>query len=300
MRDQFRGVFPYLITPIREDGTVNRDSLYQLVDHLIDSEVHGIVALGSTGEFAYLTDAQRSAMVEAAIAAVAGRVPVIAGVYHASVADAQRQAEDYERMGASGILAIMDSYFPVSQEQICSYFSAVAHSVSIPIVLYTNPRFSKIDLSIESYEKLSHIDNIRYLKDASGNTGKLLTIIGQIGDKLKIFSASANIPLCVMMFGGAGWMAGPACIIPKQSVRLYDLCHNKQWNQAIMLQKQLWNVNRIFAKYNMAACIKAGLTLQGFDVGEPVPPLAKLRDSEKMEVREVLLEMEKIDIDRNG
>jgi 4-hydroxy-tetrahydrodipicolinate synthase len=294
MNDQFRGVFPYLITPVGKDGIVNRNVFHQLVDHLIDSGVHGLVVLGSTGEFPYLTDAQRSAAVEAVVSAARGRVPTIAGVYHASIADAIRQAKDYERMGIQGILAIMDSYFPVTQEQICSYFSAIARSVSVPIVMYTNPRFSKIDLSVESYEKLAQVENIRYFKDASGNTGKLLTIMSRLGDRIKAFSASANIPLCVMMFGGAGWMAGPACIIPKQSVRLYDLCRDKKWDEAIALQKRLWEVNRIFTKYNLAACIKTGLRVQGFDVGDPIPPLARLNETEESEIRKVMLDIEKL------
>jgi 4-hydroxy-tetrahydrodipicolinate synthase len=294
MNSEFRGVFPYLITPVRKDGEVDREVYHRLVDHLIDSGVHGLVVLGSTGEFAYLTDVQRSGAVGSVVSSAEGRVPVIAGVYHASTVDAARQAKDYERMGAQGILAIMDSYFPVTQDQICSYFSEIARSVSIPIVIYTNPRFSRIDLSVESYEKLSRIDNIRYLKDASGNTGKLLTIMGRLGDRIKVFSASANIPLCVMMFGGVGWMAGPACIIPKQSVRLYNLCREKKWDEAIDLQRQLWKVNRIFAKYNLAACIKTGLRFQGFEVGDPIPPLSRLGESEEKEIRKVMLEIEKL------
>jgi 4-hydroxy-tetrahydrodipicolinate synthase len=294
MNSEFGGVFPYLITPVRKDGEVDRGVYQRLVDHLIDSGVHGLVVLGSTGEFAYLTDAQRSAAVESVVSSTAGRVPVIAGVCHASIADATRQARSYERIGAQGILAIMDSYFPATQEQMCAYFSAIAHSVSLPIVVYTNSRFSRIDLSVESYEKLARIENIRYLKDASGNTGKLLTIMSRLGDSIKVFSASANIPLCVMMFGGVGWMAGPACIIPKQSVRLYNLCWHKQWDEAIELQRRLWEVNRIFAKYNLAACIKTGLRLQGFDVGDPIPPLPRLGDSEEKEIQKVMLEMEKL------
>jgi 4-hydroxy-tetrahydrodipicolinate synthase len=97
-----------------------------------------------------------------------------------------------------------------------------------------------------------------------------------------------------MMFGGAGWMAGPACIIPKQSVRLYDLCRDKKWDEAIALQKRLWEVNRIFTKYNLAACIKTGLRVQGFDVGDPIPPLARLNETEESEIRKVMLDIEKL------
>ena len=89
---------------------------------------------------------------------------------------------------------------------------------------------------------------------------------------MKVFSASAHIPAAVMLIGGVGWMAGPACIVPRQSVRLYDLCRAGRWDEAMTLQRELWRINEAFARFNLAACIKAGLQIQGYDVGDPVPP----------------------------
>jgi 4-hydroxy-tetrahydrodipicolinate synthase len=91
-----------------------------------------------------------------------------------------------------------------------------------------------------------------------------------------VFSASAHIPAAVMLIGGVGWMAGPACVIPRQSVRLYELCRAARWPEAMALQRRLWRINEIFARYNLAACIKTALQLQGYDVGDPLPPQAPL------------------------
>lgn len=128
-------------------------------------------------------------------------------------------------------------------------------------------------MTLEAIEILAEIPNVQYLKDASANTGNLLSIINRVGDKIKVFSASAHIPLFVVMLGGVGWMAGPACVIPRQSVELYDLVHQRRWDEALALQKRLWSINRIFQKYSLAPCIKACLERQGFDVGDPIPPL---------------------------
>ncbi len=291
---EFKGVFPYLVTPINKDGSINTEAVDKLVDHLIACGVHGLTPLGSTGEFAYLNWDQRKAFVKAVIKAAGGRVPVVAGVFHASNMEAARQAAEFEHMGVQGILAVMDSYFPLSGQQIISYFSGIAEATSCPIVIYNNPRFLKTDLTTEIIRDLAEIPNIKYLKDASGNTGKLLTIQHDVGDKLSLFSASASIPLFVMMLGGVGWMAGPACITPRQSVRLYDLCVKKEWKEALELQKRLWIVNRIFQKYNMAACIKAGLAIQGFSVGDPVPPLLPLDPEARLHVEKVVRELEEI------
>jgi len=285
---EFTGVFPYLVSPIDSRGEVKEEVLSSLVEHLIQSGVHGLTPLGSTGEFAYLTWPQRQRIVEVVIEATAGRVPVVAGVAHTSIQEAVRQASEMETIGADGILAIMDSYFPVPPEGVVSYFRSIAEAVSCPVVLYTNPSFSNTNLSPEVIEALVRVPNIRYLKDASANTGNLLTLMNQFGHGIKIFSASAHIPLFVMMLGGVGWMSGPACVIPRQSVELYELARKKQWEEAIPLQKRLWNINRIFQKYALAACIKACLELQGFAVGAPIPPLQPLAGPALKEVEEVL------------
>jgi len=287
----FHGVFPYLVSPVDLDGTVRRNVLARLCDDLIASGVHGLTPLGSTGEFAYLDSAQRLAVVETTIDAARGRVPVIAGVASTSTLDAVAQARAYQKCGAGGILAILEAYFPLSDAQVESYFLSLADAVDIPVVIYTNPQFQRSDLSLDCIARLSAHPRIAYIKDASTNTGRLLSIMNRCGDSIRIFSASAHIPAAVMLIGGVGWMAGPACIIPRQSVALYDLCKAARWNEALALQRRLWRVNEAFARYNLAACIKAALAIQGYDVGDPVPPQKALTPEERKAVEAVLAEV---------
>src|SRR3954462_6422511 len=252
----FHGVFPYLVSPVDADGTIRTDVLGRLCDDLIHAGVHGLTPLGSTGEFAYLDRAQRMSVVEATIEAAQGRVPVIAGVASTTIADAVAQAKAYQARGADGILAILEAYFPISDAGVEAYFRAVADAVDIPVVMYTNPQFQRSDLSLDVIARLTEHPRIGYIKDASTNTGRLLSIMNRCGDSIKVFSASAHIPAAVMLIGGLGWMAGPACIIPRQSVALYDLCRAGRWNEAMVLQRRLWRINVAFARFNLAACIK--------------------------------------------
>jgi 4-hydroxy-tetrahydrodipicolinate synthase len=284
----FAGVFPYLVSPVDAEGKIKDAVLADLVDHLIRKGVHGLTPLGSTGEFAYLTWPQRQRVVEVVVEAAKGRVPVVAGVAHTSIAEAVRQAREMEKIGVDGILAIMDTYFPVPPDGVVAYFRGIAQAVSCPVVLYTNPSFSATNLSPEMIETLVETDNIGYLKDASANTGNLLSLMNRLAGKIRIFSASAHIPLAVMMFGGVGWMAGPSCVVPAQSVRLYELARDRRWDEAIEAQKDLWQINRIFQKYSLAPCIKACLELQGFAVGAPIPPLQPLKGQAIKEIEEVL------------
>ena len=284
----FHGVFPYLVSPVDADGAIRRDVLARLCGDLIAAGVHGLTPLGSTGEFAYLNNAQRLVVVETTIDAAKGRVPVVAGVASTATLDAVAQAKAYQKLGADGILAILEAYFPLSDSQVESYFRAIADAVDIPVVIYTNPQFQRSDLSLDCIERLASHPRIRYIKDASTNTGRLLSIMNRCGDSIRVFSASAHIPAAVMLIGGVGWMAGPACIIPSQSVALYDLCKAKRWDEALTLQRRLWRVNEAFARFNLAACIKAALAIQGYDVGDPVPPQKALTADERKAVEAVL------------
>ncbi len=287
----FHGVFPYLVSPLDPNGKVRTEVLGRLCDDLIQSGVHGLTPLGSTGEFAYLDTAQRMAVVQATIEAAKGRVPVVAGVASTSIADAVAQAKAYQLLGADGILAILEAYFPLGDCQVESYFRAIADAVDIPVVIYTNPQFQRSDLTLDVIAKLAAHPRIGYIKDASTNTGRLLSIMNRCGDAIKVFSASAHIPAAVMLIGGVGWMAGPACIIPRQSVELYNLGQAKRWDEAMTLQRRLWRVNEAFARYNLAACIKAGLSIQGYDVGDPVAPQLPLTAEQRQAVEAVLREV---------
>jgi 4-hydroxy-tetrahydrodipicolinate synthase len=288
----FRGVFPYLVSPVDKSGRMLSDVLGRLASDLIAAGVHGLTPLGSTGEFAYLDREQRATVVRATIDAAAGRVPVVAGVASTATDDAVAQAKSYQRLGASGILAILEAYFPVKDAQVEAYFRAIADAVDIPVVLYTNPQFQRSDLSLDVIAKLSAHPRIRYIKDASTNTGRLLSIMNRCGDNIRVFSASAHIPACVMLIGGVGWMAGPACLVPRQSVKLYELCRLGAWTEAMALQRRLWKVNEAFARFNLAACIKAGLQSQGYAVGDPIPPQAPLTADERRVVTAALAEVD--------
>ena len=291
----FHGVFPYLVSPIDAQGHVLTDVLGRLVSNLIKAGVHGLTPLGSTGEFAYLSREQRAAVVRSTIEAVGKRVPVIAGVASTSTADAVDQAKKYQQLGADDILAILEAYFPLHDAQIESYFRAIADAVDIPVALYTNPQFQRSDLTLDVIARLSTHPRIRYIKDASTNTGRLLSIMNRC-PAMKVFSASAHIPAAVMLIGGVGWMAGPACIVPRPSVKLYELCRAGKWPEAMKLQRELWRINEVFARFNLAACIKAGLQIQGYAVGDPVPPQAALTPDERKVVEGILADAARLEM----
>ncbi len=282
------GVVPYLPTPLTETGEVATEPLERLCDHLIGAGVHGLTPLGSTGEFAYLDFGAKRQVVEATVRAARGRVPVIAGVAATATRDAVAQARAWAEAGADGILAVLEAYFPVPEDGVAAYFTAIADATDLPVTLYTNPNFQRSDLSLAAIDRLADHPNICFLKDASTNTGRLLSVLTLAGDRIGVFAASSHITAAVMLIGGRGWLAGPSCLVPEQSVRLYDLCRAGDWDTAMALQRDLWAVNQVFARFNLAGAVKAGLRLQGFDCGDPAPPQAALSEGQVAEVRAAL------------
>lgn len=287
-KDHFKGIFPYLVTPVDDKGRLKEEVLAELVDHLINKGVHGLTPLGSTGEGAYFDWSTKKRVAQVVVEAAAGRVPVVAGVNNITTHGAVREAAETERIGVDGILCVLPTYFPVSDPQVVAHFRSVARAVSCPVVLYTNPNFAMWDFTVDTLRQLAEEPNIGYLKDASGNIGKLMSIVTALEDRYEVFSATAHVPVFVFMLGGVGWMAGPACLIPEQSIVLYELACQKQWEEALVLQKKLWPLNVAFQRYSLAACVKAGLEMQGFSVGPPLPPQKQLDDEGRRVVRKIL------------
>lgn len=285
---EFRGIFPYLVTPLDEEGRLKEQVLADLVEHLIRKGVHGLTPLGSTGEAPYLDWETKRRTIEVVIKSTAGRVPVVAGVCNTSTQGAVREAVETEKLGVDGILTLMPSYFPLNDQQVVAHFRAIAKAVSCPITLYTNPKFQTWNFTLEALKQLTEEPNIQYLKDASGDVGKIMTIVTTLGQRLKIFSDTSSVPLFMFLIGGVGWMSGPACVIPVQSIALYEAARQKRWEEAAELQKKQWPLNVAFQRFSLSACVKGGLEMQGFPVGPPMPPQKPLSAEGRQAVEHIL------------
>jgi 4-hydroxy-tetrahydrodipicolinate synthase len=292
MTVELRGVIPYLVTPVDQpSGRLRERELGRLVEHLLAGGVQGLSPLGSTGEFASLPAGLRLATVRAVVAAAAGAVPVVPGVAAAGTADAIAQATAYLEAGASAIVLILQPYLPLSEAEIVDYYRGVAEAVDCPIVLYENPLLGT-QLSLAALEDLAALPSVRYLKDASPNTGRLLSVSNRLGDRLGLFAASAHVPLFVLELGGKGWMAGPACVAPLLSVELLRLWESGEREAAWSLQRRLWRLNELFQRYSLAPCVKAALEELGFRVGAPLHPQRALHGAALDEIRGALAQLE--------
>lgn len=266
----WHGVFPYLATALRADGSLQADAQATLVRRVLDAGVHGVTPLGSTGEYPYLRRSVRRATIEAVVGEVAGAVPVVAGIGGLDAAEAADEARDAQRAGADGLLAILQAYFPISDDGIVAWFERVAAATDLPVVVYHHPIFCNLRLSVPTIERLAAIENVRYVKESSG-TSTIFEHSPQLRERgVELFAATAFSPTASMLFGAVGWMSGPASVFPAFSVRHYELCRAGRWEDAVALEREFESVLQMFLSAGPAASVKALLRADGIDVGHPL------------------------------
>lgn len=210
-----------IVTPMYEDGSLDLDSLVKLVDHHIEQGTDGIVSVGTTGESATLSHDEHHTVIEKTIQAAAGRIPVIAGTGSNSTAEALELTKVASELGASGCLLVVPYYNKPTQEGLYQHFKLIAESVSIPQILYNVPSRTAVDLHNSTAIRLSHIDNIIGIKDATADIERGKELIEHSSDDFVSYSGQDTAALELMLVGGKGTISVTANVAPKL---MHEMC----------------------------------------------------------------------------
>ncbi|HVL04974.1 MAG TPA: dihydrodipicolinate synthase family protein [Acidimicrobiales bacterium] len=280
----FHGVYPYLVTPLTEGGKLDEDAVERQVRRCITAGVHGLTPLGSSGELPLVPQRVRDDMVRAVVDIARGVVPVFAGVGAFDVRTGVEAAESAEDAGADGIVAVLFSYFPLIGPEAVAYFSAIARAVTLPVVIYYHPQFCGFELSSADATALAETENIRFVKDASGQIANIPKWRAATGDAIGVFASTSFSPTAAMLLGAVGWMSGPATVLPAASAAIYRLCREQRWAEAVTLERIVEPLLGAFRKHGPARTVKACLRVQGLDAGAAIAPLADLSPTELAEL----------------
>ena len=284
---QLHGVFPYLVTPLTESGELDEDVVERQVRRSIKAGVHGLTPLGSSGELPLVPQPVRDDMVRAVVDIAGGAVPVVAGVGAFDVRTGVETAEAAQAAGVDGIVAVLFSYYPLTGPEAVSYFSAVARAVTVPVVLYYHPQFCGFELSSTDAVALAAVENIRFVKDASGQIANIPKWRTATDDAIRVFASTSFSPTAAMLLGAVGWMSGPATVLPAASAAIYSLCREKRWEEAAVLEHIIEPVLGAFRAHGPARTVKACLRAQGLDAGGAIAPLADLSPEDMEALRAV-------------
>lgn len=239
----FQGIYPPVVTPLHEDGSIDFDSLGNVVDHLIDGGMHGLFVLGSTGEVAYLTDEQRVQVITRIAERAAGRVPLLVGCMDMTAARVVEQGRRAVAAGADGIVVTAPFYALNNGPEIADHFRLVAAGVDVPVFAYDVPvRLGGVKLAPEMLVQLGTEGVIAGVKDSSGDDVGYRRLVAQnkaAGSPLKLFTGHEMVNDAVVLMGCDGMVPGFANVDPVSYRRLWDAATSGDWATAVSLQEQI-------------------------------------------------------------
>ena len=268
----FTGTYTVMITPFSKDGKdINEQALRQFVDWQIAEGIHGLIPLGSTGEFLSLTDEERHRVAKITIEQADGRVPVFVGTAAENTWDAVRYSREAESLGADGLMIIPPFYSTPTDDEVYHHYKSIADGVDIPIMIYNNPATSNIDMMPDLVARLSHIDNVSYIKESTMDVTRVRDIVNLCGDRMTVFGGIMGYES--FLNGAQGWVSVGSNVMPKAFADLYtltavdvDIASARQLYQTILPMIQIVGGHKYVASSKMA------LSLMGLDVGTPRPP----------------------------
>lgn len=272
MAKTFRGTFTVLITPFSEDGrAVDLKALADLVNWQIEQGIHGLIPLGSTGEFLSLTDAEAEAVAETTIKAAAGRVPVLIGTGAEFTDESIRLSKRAEKLGADGVMIIPPFYSTPTDDELFVHYRRIGEAIGIPIMIYNNPATANVDMRPPTVQRLSEIDNVSYIKESTLEVTRVRDIIELCGDRMTVFAGILGYES--FWLGAQGWVAVCSNLMPKESARLFELVADaKDQPAALAAYRRMLPIVRWVGGQRYVSATKAGFAMMGRPVGPPRPP----------------------------
>lgn len=285
---QFRGTYTVLITPFTaDDQDVDVPALKRLVNWQIEQGIHGLIPLGSTGEFLSMTPDERQLVIETCIKAANGRVPVLIGTGAERTDDCVSLSKEAQSMGADGVMIIPPYYSCPTEDELFTHYRKVSEAISIPIMLYNNPATANVDLTPPIVARLSQIDNCRYIKESTLEVTRVRDIIELCGERMTVFAGILGYES--FWLGAQGWVAVCSNLIPQMSARLFELvADHKDMDQALALYKKMLPIVKWVGGHRYVAASKDALEMMGLPVGKPRAPRLPLPTADAAELRGAL------------
>ena len=284
----FRGTYTVLITPFTADGLhVDVPALKRLVNWQIEQGIHGLIPLGSTGEFLSMTADERQLVIETCIQTANKRVPVLIGTGAEWTDDCVRLSKEAQSMGADGVMIIPPYYSCPTEDELFAHYRKVGEAISIPIMLYNNPATANVDLTPSIVARLSQVDNCRYIKESTLEVTRVRDIIDVCGDRMTVFAGILGYES--FWLGAQGWVAVCSNLIPAMSAQLFELvADHKDMDQALALYKKMLPIVRWVGGHRYVAASKDALDMMGLPVGKPRAPRLPLPAADAAELHHEL------------
>ncbi len=284
----FEGCFTVMVTPFVEGGDgIDVPALRRFVDWQISEGVPGLIPLGSTGEFLSIGEEERSQVVETVVGQAAGRVPVLVGTADEWTDKAVRFSREAEQLGADGVMVVPPYYSSPTEDELFEHYRRIAEAISIPVMVYNNPNTANVDLSPRFLARLAQMDNIRYVKESSGDISRVREIDRLSGGRMTVF---AGYHACdSIRLGAKGWVSVCGNIVPRLSADIYNLAvRSETMDEGRELYHRLTPLLDAISGDLYVSATKAAMRLIGMSVGDPRPPRLPLPEADVAALRQAL------------
>lgn len=280
----FRGTYTVMITPFDARGDVDREALAAFTEWQIAEGIHGLIPLGSTGEFLSLSDAERTLVARTVIETAAGRVPVLIGTGAEDTRDAVRYSQQAEALGADGVMIIPPFYCTPTDDELVHHYRTIAAATGIPIMVYNNPATANVDLKPELVARIADIAGCDYIKESTLEVTRVRDIIRLCGERMQVFGGILGFESFVE--GATGWVAVASNVAPGPMARIFELTADEgRIHEARALYLHWLPIIEAVFGQRYVGGTKALLRHMGFPAGQPRPPRLPLPEADDRAMR---------------
>ena len=285
---KWEGVMPAITTQFKKDYTLDLAAFKKNLAAQINAGVHGIILGGTLGEASTLSDEEKSQLLATSLEAVGGKLPVVMNIAEQTTSRAVALAEQAEAEGANGLMLLPPMRYKATDKETVSYFSSVAASTSLPIMIYNNPVDYKIEVTLDMFEQLSAFENINAVKESTRDTTNITRMLNRFGDRFSILCGVDTIAMECLMMGARGWVAGLVDAFPEETVALYTYCKVGEWEKARLLFRWFLPLLELDISPQLVQNIKMCEVETGLGTGYVRPPRKPLSGDTKTAVRQTI------------
>ena len=288
----FKGCGTAIATPFTENG-VNFEAFGKLIEDQIQNKVDSIIVCGTTGEASTMSTEEKKETIRFTVGKVGGRIPVIAGTGSNNTAQVVEMTKFAESVGVDAALIVTPYYNKTTQDGLVAHYKKIAENTKLPIIVYSVPSRTGVNVLPETCKKLSEIDNIVAIKEASGNLSQIAEIASLCGDDLTIYSGNDDQIVPIMSLGGLGVISVLSNIMPRYTHDMTEKFLEGNVKEACKMQlKSIPFIKALFSEVNPIP-VKKALNLMGYDYGEPRLPLIPMSEPK---AEKLIEEMQKFNL----
>ncbi|MBK8625226.1 MAG: dihydrodipicolinate synthase family protein [Saprospiraceae bacterium] len=259
----WKGVFPALTSKFDKNEELDMAMYHKNLQKQIEAGVNGIILGGTLGEASTLTELEKETLVKFTLESVENKIPVILNIAEGSTKEAVRQATLAEKWGAQGLMILPPMRYKPDHRECVTYFSTVADTTRLPIMIYNNPVDYKTEVTLDIFEELTACDNIQSIKESTRDISNVTRLKNRFGDRFKILCGVDTLAMEELVMGADGWVAGLVCAFPKETVAIFHLIKSGRIDEALKIYRWFLPILELDIHSKLVQYIKLAETMEG-------------------------------------